>query len=182
MNNTNVLKYTSLQQGIFHVLCQTAGTKINQRTLATKLKVTPSAISRALPALEQDNSIIVKEDKVMNLKEIQLNRENYRAVQLKRVENLRALYLSGCVDFLAETYAGATIILFGSYSRGEDTASSDIDIGVFEAKEKKINLASYEKQLARPIRLMVVTSLDKLSKEFKENILNGIVLIGGITL
>lgn len=179
MHNT---KRTALQQEIFRALCLTAGARINQRTLAAKLGVTPAAVSRALPLLQKDNLVAIKGHGKMNLKEIELNRENRKAIQLKRVENLRQLYLSGCADFLAEMYAGCTIVVFGSYASGEDTVKSDIDIAVIGAKEKRIDLSPYQERLERPLRLMHLGSMAGLSKEFKESLCNGIVLEGGITL
>jgi predicted nucleotidyltransferase len=190
MSNTNAVKYTpsqgstytALQEHIFRALCMTAGTKVNQRALAARLKVTPAAVSRALPALQQAGLVLVKDHGEMNLKEIELDRENRRAVQLKRAENLRTLYLSGFVDAISERYAGCAIVLFGSYAKGEDVASSDIDIAIIGATEKRFDLAPYEAKLERPIRMMYADALAKLMKEFRESICNGIVLAGGIAL
>jgi len=178
MRNT----WTTLQQEIFRALCLTSGSRINQRALAAKLGVTPAAVSRALPLLQEEGLVDIKGHGTMNLKEIELNSEDRRANHLKRVENLRQFYLSGCADFLAETYAGCAIVLFGSYSSGEDTVTSDVDIAVIGAKEKKMDLSRYEKVLGRPLRLMYLRSLADVSKEFRESLFNGIVLEGSITL
>ena len=182
MINTNILKYTQLQHAIFLLLCKTAGSKINQRTMATKLHVTSAAVGRALSQLEKDQLIVIQKPGKMNLKEIELNRENHRVIQLKRVENLRALYLSNFVEYITEQYAGSTIILFGSYAKGEDTINSDIDIAVIGSKEKNIDLHLFQKTLEREIRITYLDTLDNVAKEFKENLCNGIVLAGGITL
>lgn len=52
---------------------------------------------------------------------------------------------------------GTTVILFGSYSRGDDTINSDIDIAIIGAKERTIKLTKYEKILERKI---VINSYD----------------------
>jgi predicted nucleotidyltransferase len=182
MSNIGVAKWTALQSALFRALCRTAGTKINQRALAAKVGVTPAAISRALPALGRDGLVVIKNYGAMNLKEIEINRENHHAIRLKVVENLRALYLSGFVDCVAETYAGCGIVLFGSFARGEDIVSSDIDIAVIGAREKRVDFTHFEKRLDRPLRIMCISSLGKLSKEFKESIINGIPLEGTISL
>ena len=103
-------------------------------------------------------------------------------MQLKRIDNLRQLYESGLIDFLEKEFAGATIILFGSYARGEDTTSSDIDIAVIGRKEKYLKLTEFEKTLERTIFLNFYHSFKEIHKNLKENIFNGIVLIGGVEL
>ena len=70
-----------------------------------------------------------------------------------------------------------TIVLFGSASKGEDIQTSDVDIYV-QSSEKKINLETYEKHLNRKINLFFEENFLKLSKELKNNIINGIKLSG----
>ena len=86
------------------------------------------------------------------------------------------------IDSLEEKFPGSTIILFGSYSRGEDLASSDVDLAVIGCSEKKIILKKYEKFLEREIRINFFKNLKKIEKEFKESLCNGIVFSGGIEL
>ena len=103
-------------------------------------------------------------------------------MQLKRVANLKQIYETGLADFLEKEFAGAAIILFGSYSRGDDIANSDIDIAVIGRKDKLIGLSAYEKLLERTININFYESWKKIHKNLKENICNGIVLAGGIEL
>jgi len=72
--------------------------------------------------------------------------------------------------------------LFGSYSRGDDLITSDIDIAIIGRKEKNTDLSEYEKKLERKIILNFYPSFSKIHKNLKENILNGDVLVGGIEL
>src|SRR3989344_2560449 len=58
---------------------------------------------------------------------------------------------------------------------------NDFDIFV-EAKESKLNLAKYEKKLNRKINILFEPNLNNLSKELKNNIINGIVLYGFIRI
>ena len=176
------LNLTSLQRALFSLLCKTAGSRINQRALAARLKVTPAAVSKALPGLEERGLILVKKQGAMNLKEVELNRDDHHVVQLKRIENVREIYGSGLLDALAERYAGSTIVLIGSYARGEDTVRSDIDLVIIGSKEKAVDLQVFEKMLERPVRITYVRSLSSLSPEFRESVINGIVLEGGLRL
>ena len=103
-------------------------------------------------------------------------------MQIKRAENLKMIYESGLADFLEKELPGSTIILFGSYSRGEDTIRSDIDIAVIGRKEKHINLDDFEKKLERNISINFYASFKEIHKNLKENLFNGIVLFGGVEL
>ena len=182
MVNTNKQKLTSLQEQILRLLFKRSGTKLNQRQIARALNVTPPAVSKALPLLEKIGYIVVMRDKETKRLSIELNKRNHRVMQLKRVDNLRQLYESGLVDYLEDKYPGATIILFGSYSRGDDIVNSDIDIAVIGRKEKKLNLSGYEKYLERKININYYPSFENIHKYLKENLANGIVLVGGFQL
>jgi predicted nucleotidyltransferase len=103
-------------------------------------------------------------------------------MQLKRADNLKQIYESGLADFLEKEFAGASIILFGSYSRGEDIINSDMDIAVIGRKDKLINTTNYEKLLERTININFYDSFKKIHKHLKENLCNGIILIGSVEL
>ena len=99
---------------------------------------------------------------------------------LKRIHNIKKINNSGLVDSLKERFPLTTIVLFGSYSRGEDTEKSDIDVAIF-GKEKGVELEIFEKRLGRRINTEFV-DFKKISPELKESIINGIILEGDITL
>ena len=176
------LKFTRLQNEIFRLLCIKAGEKLNQRQTAKLLKVSPTAIAKSLQNMKEEDLIKIQKDKDMNLVYIELNRESEKAISLKRVENLKIIYESGLNTYLAEMLPGATIILFGSYSRGDDIVSSDIDIAIIGRKRKEINIERFEKILEREIILQFYDSLKDIHKNLKNNILNGVLLEGSITL
>ena len=69
------------------------------------------------------------------------------------------------------------IVLYGSASKGEDVEDSDLDLFII-AKEKPINLERFEKELNRKIHIIFENSLKRVSKEFLNNLINGIVLYG----
>ena len=180
MVNLCKLKLTILQQEILRLLFIKTGTPLNQRRIAKILKVSQPAVIKALPALEKQNLIKIIQDKESRRWAIQLNRDNHKAVQVKRADNLRQIYESGLTDFLEKIFAGATIILFGSYSRGEDMVNSDIDIAVIGRKKKDISLTKFENMLEKRIIINYYSSFKNIHKNLRENICNGIVLIGGI--
>lgn len=180
--NSYKLKLTQLQKAILRVLYKKNGHPINQRQLALHLDVSPPAIKKSLSVLIEAQYILVTKDHASNRVDIRLNEFNHRVMQLKRVDNLKQLYESGLVDFLEEQYAGATIIIFGSYSRGDDSVSSDIDVAIIGRTQKSIALDKYEQYLERSIHMLFFESFNSIHKHLMENLANGIVLCGGFEL
>ncbi len=106
------------------------------------------------------------------------NRENIDFVRYKRLYNLEKIYTSGIINYLSNVYNHPkNIILFGSFSRGDDVEGSDIDIAIITKKKLSLNLLKYEKILEKGINIHEI-DLDGVSKEFKANLANGIVLEG----
>lgn len=182
MVNIYKQELTVLQQEILRLLFVKAGMSLNQRGIARILEVTQPAVIKALPKLEEEGLINVKQDEDSKRWSIELNRDNHKVIQLKRVDNLRQIYSSGLADFLEKEFAGATIILFGSYSKGEDTTTSDIDIAVIGRKEKKLDLTIFDKTLERTILVNFYPSFKEVHKHLRENLFNGIVFAGGVEI
>ncbi len=174
------LKFTKLQQEIFRLLCIKAGAYLSLREIAKLLKVSPTAVSKAIKGLKQDKLIKVKEQ--FRAKLVSFNYENVKAVKFKMAENIKLIVESGLIEFLENHFAGATIILFGSYARGEDNIDSDIDIAIIGRKEKFVELKKFEKFLERKIYLHFFNSFNQIHNALKHNIYSGIVLEGVIQL
>lgn len=174
------INFTVLQQEILRILFVKVGMTFNARRLAKALKVSPTAIAKSLKSLEHERLIKVERESGRLL--ITLNRENPAVFYLKRVENLRLVYESGLADYLSEKFPGTTIVLFGSYSFGEDIIGSDIDIAVIGEKEGAVETARFSKLLERRISVQFFDSLGQVHKNLRENIMNGIVLKGGIII
>ncbi|HLD42980.1 MAG TPA: nucleotidyltransferase domain-containing protein [Candidatus Nanoarchaeia archaeon] len=182
MINIYKLRLTNLQQEILRLLFIKAGTALNQRQISRNLQVTAPAVMKALPRLQKENTIKIHQDKESKRLSIELNRDNRRVMQLKRADNLKLVYESELYEFLEKEFAGAAIILFGSYSRGEDIINSDIDIAVIGRKDKEADVAKFEKLLERRISISFYESFGKIHKHLKENLCNGILLAGGVEL
>lgn len=176
------LNFTKLQQEILRFLFIKSGMSFNERGLAKKLQVSPTAISNSLAKLQKEGLIKVEKDKESKRLSIRLDKDNLKVFALKRTENLRLIHESGLADFLLENFPGATIVLFGSYAFGEDTASSDIDIAVIGAKDRIIDTSKYAKVLERQININFYKDFKSIHKNLLSNIVNGITLHGGIEL
>lgn len=88
---------------------------------------------------------------------------------------------SGLVDHLQKEALPTSIILFGSGAKATFTEESDIDIFV-EAKETELALGKYEKKINMKINILFEPNINDLSKELRNNIINGIVLYGFIRI
>ena len=98
----------------------------------------------------------------------------------KKLFNIRSLYLSGLIDYLVLEYNNTAIVVFGSYSKGEDIEASDIDI-YMETPQKPINLKKFENILHRNIQSFNFKNIHAVdNKELANNIINGIVMNGFI--
>jgi len=181
MVNIYKQELTILQQEILRVLFAKVGKSLNQRQIAKILEVSQAGIIKALPKLKEKDYVRVNQDEESKRWAIELNTDNPKVIQLKRGDNLKKIYESGLVDHLQKEFPGGTIILFGSYSRGEDTIDSDIDIAIIGRKEKDIGFG-FNKRLEKEININFYPSFKEIHKHLKDNILNGIILSGSVEL
>src|SRR3989344_2878670 len=100
MHNIYKPKLTNLQQAILRLMFVKAGIQLNQRQIARLLGVSAPAVMKALPRLKNDDLIQLKQDKETKRWEIKLNRDNHKAVQLNRADNLKLIYEIGLADYL----------------------------------------------------------------------------------
>ncbi len=172
-------KFTRLQREIFTLLCLKSGDKMSKRGIAKLLGVSATAVGKALPALVKEGIAI--EEKAPNFDSVSLNRSQ-AIMQLKRAENLRLIYESGLAQFLEDAYPGCAVSLFGSFSRGDDTSKSDIDVAAIGLSKKDADAGQFEKIFGRKININKYESWKSIHKNLKESICNGITLSGGIEL
>lgn len=95
----------------------------------------------------------------------------------KRIYNVEQIKKSGLLNFLKDRLMPRTVILFGSYSKGEDVEDSDVDVFV-ECSKEELDLSRFEKVLNRRIQLHFKREFKEYPKELKNNIVNGMVLDG----
>ncbi len=136
----------------------------------------PSAI-RYVKELEYEG--VLKHSVVYGVTLFSADRTSGQFLVEKRMHNIKALSDSGLLKYLVETLDNPTIVLFGSYCRGEDVEDSDIDIYV-EAQAKKLSrLKKFEKSLGRNIQVLFYRTINDVeNKELANNIINGVTLNG----
>ena len=115
MINIYKQNFTLLQQEILRYLMIKAGVSFNARGLARPIKRTQAGIVKAIPELEKEGLIKISKDKDSGRWAIEFNRDNSKAIELKRIENLKMIYESGIVKVLTDHFPGCTIMLFGSF-------------------------------------------------------------------
>lgn len=146
------------------------GESVHIRELARRLKLSPtSVLAYSKPLLKEKLVISKREGRNLVLT---TNQANQAFQSQKKWTNLALLVDSGLIDKLNE--AGATsIILFGSFSRGEDTERSDIDLAV--DSPIRLELGKFESMLNRKIQLHSIGDLPAL---LRENVRQGLLLEG----
>jgi predicted nucleotidyltransferase len=108
-----------------------------------------------------------------------INNPDYR--KYKQINNLYQLHESKLIEFISDSLMPKSIVLFGSYLRGEDIEDSDIDLFV-ECKKETILISKYEKILNRKIQLHFKDNFNKFPLELKNNIINGLTIKGNLEL
>lgn len=148
------------------------------RELSRELKLSMPAVTASVHNLGKEGLVTITRGKALTTVKANVAHPFFR--RLKRVHNLEQLYLSGLTDFILKNEdEPQAIVCFGSYSRGEDTEQSDVDIAVVGGSQREIDTASFDKTLKRGVSIHLV-DLKKISKEFHNNLCNGIVLEGAL--
>lgn len=151
--------------------------KLRVRQIEREVKAPLPSVIRYTKELEKEG--IFKSTKITNIIAYSADRTSKTFLLEKKLFNLYHLNTSGLIDFFIKELSNPTIVVFGSYARGEDVENSDIDLYLETTSKKKINLEKYEKILQRKIQLFIYKNIHKLeNKELANNIANGIILNG----
>ena len=153
--------------------------KFHIREIARQTGLSASGVLIILKRLKAQNFLeSEKENLVENVKASR--NENFFLI--KRAHNTTSLFESGLIQYLRDQYEEPeAIVVFGSYSRGEDISQSDIDIAVVTKKQARLDLKDFEKYLKRNISIYEI-QIAKAEKEFLNNLANGIVIHGFLRL
>ena len=147
------------------------------REISRKVAIAPTSVKKYLNELEKEGLIINTKHRIYGYPVYYANRDSENFRFLKRMDTILKIKESGLLDYLAETCMPDAIILFGSASQGEDLKESDIDLFIM-SKEEKIDLDKFEKKLNKKINLFFSEDFNKLSKELRNNLINGVILKG----
>ena len=150
--------------------------------LAVEAEVAKANIGGILEEFREAGLINI--EKLSKIWRIKANQTNWLYVKSKIIHNLNFVYKSGLVEFLVDFFKNPkAIVLFGSFRKGEDLSSSDIDIAIEsdDVKEYKVmglrELAEFEQIIGRKMQIHLFNRKNVDIGIFN-NIANGILLWG----
>jgi predicted nucleotidyltransferase len=169
----------NIKQQIKEHFMKNPSERLRVRQIERKLKLPLPSVIRYVKELQEEE--ILRSEEIGGAKLYSAKRTSPSFLLEKKLFNLKQIYKSGLIDYLVHELSNPTIVLFGSYSHGQDIEKSDIDIYIEYPTEKKIDLKKFEKILDKEIQLFIFSNIHKVpNKELANNIINGITLNGFI--
>ena len=163
---------------VAEVIFNRPNTTFHIRGLAKETGLSTTAV---IQAVEELSGFLIVEKTTITT-DVKADVESEAFLFYKKVFNLYRLERYTIIQTLKDAYRAKTIVLFGSFAKGEDVEDSDVDILILTSHKDATGISNYiakcEKQLNRRINLHVLSSLENSSSEFKNAIANGIVLHG----
>ena len=170
------------RQRILEVLFGYPDKEFSLSDLAKESKVAKANIGAILKEFHKIGFIEIT--KLSKIWRIRANQRNWFFIKSKIVYNLNFIYQSGLVEFLNDYFKNPkSIILFGSFRKGEDLSGSDIDIAVEIDEDKEYQtivlreLSKFEEAIGRKIQIHLFNR-KYIDQNLFNNIANGIVLSG----
>ena len=151
--------------------------KLRVRQIERTLKLPLPSVIRYCKELEKEGALTII--KIGNVVFYTADRTNENFLLEKKLFNIKEPYEKGLIKYLKTEFHNPTIIVFGSYSKGEDIENSDIDLYIETPSKKEINLGRFEKPLKRKIQVFKYKSIKEIANSnLANNIINGTVLNG----
>ena len=148
--------------------------KFGLREISRKVNISLPSIKRYLLDLEKDKLIRIINEKGNPVYNAEIDSEKFKFYKVLSIQY--ELFESGIINYIWNKVCPETIIFYGSYRKGESIDGSDIDLFAI-GKKTKIDLDNYEKILGKKVHL-IIENKDRIPKELKNNLINGIVLKG----
>lgn len=158
---------------VLEVFFEEPGARLSIRELSRRSGVSTRWVSETVSEMEDRD--ILEEERDGNMRKVSAGEDFSR---VKRVYNLDRLFESGLVEKLEEELYPDALVLFGSYERGEDRESSDIDLAVVNGREEEPGLEEFEEELDREINLVHLEESSEGDENFRNSLANGTVLSG----
>ncbi len=150
--------------------------RISVREFAKIKKISPPTASKLLSNLNKEGLLD---------KEESMQRHFYSASRNEAFIDIARIYWRGklkeVLDHIEKETVLPVVILYGSLSKGENSAKSDVDLAVFTPTTKRMSLDKFEETIKRPIHLFVFKRPEDIrNKDLANNMLNGMVLRGRV--
>ncbi|MEK6926813.1 MAG: nucleotidyltransferase domain-containing protein [Nanoarchaeota archaeon] len=144
------------------------------KEIGRKIGLAPTSVRVYIEELKKQGIIIEKEARPFN--GLIANRESNDFIFYKRLFNIYSLKL--VVEKIAKESNPRMILLFGSYSKGFDIETSDVDLLVLSKSRKGVDLSKFVQELNRKINVIYIDNVKGIDKNVLVNMKNGIVLQG----
>lgn len=164
---------------IFELFIEHPHREFSIRGIARLLKLNHATIIRYIRSLVNLKLINKRESALYPT--YYANTENLKYKSYKRNYIIFQIEESGLIDYIHKQTLASAIVLFGSCAKATFTEESDIDLFI-ESKKSKLHLSIYEDKLKRKINVLFESNINELSKELRNNIINGILLYGFIKI
>ena len=175
------MKQNNIKEKIKEYFFINPSAKLRVREIERELKLSLPSVIRYVNELEKEK--ILKKYNLGSVVFYSADRSSKIFLLGKKLFNLKQIYNSGLIEFLAKELSNPSIIVFGSYSKGEDIENSDIDLYVETPSRKEIKFEKFEKILKRKIQIFSYSSIHKINNfHLANNILNGILLNGFVEI
>jgi len=171
------MKTKNIKEKIKEYFFQNPTEKLRVRQIERKLNLPLPSIIRYTKELQKEG--ILKKLEVSKVNFYSAYRISKEFLIEKKLYNIKILFYSELVSYLIEKYHNPLIIIFGSFSKGEDIESSDIDMYIETQKKEEFDLNKFENILNRKIQIFNYKNINEIkNKELSNNIINGIILNG----
>ncbi|MGM5485523.1 MAG: nucleotidyltransferase domain-containing protein [Nanobdellota archaeon] len=152
--------------------------RLRVRQIGRKLEMPLPSVIRYAKELDMEG--ILRKESISGITLYSADRTNDDFIFEKRIHNLRKVKESGLIRYLREEFSNPTVILFGSFEKGEDIPESDIDIYIEIGKES-LDLQKFEKILGKSIQKFLFSDISLIkNKNLANNIINGTLLNGSL--
>ena len=171
------MKIKSIREKIKEYFFVHPTAKLRVREIQRVLKLPLPSVIRYCKELEKEGILAIIE--TGSVRFYTGNRSSEKYLLEKKLYNIKIVYESGLIEYIRQLLSNSTIILFGSFAKGEDIEGSDIDLYVETLSKKELDLEKFEKVLERKIQIFRHKSLKNISNtNLANNIINGIILNG----
>jgi predicted nucleotidyltransferase len=173
------MKFNNIKEIIKEFFFVNPSAKIRVRGLEKTLKLSLPSVIRYCKELQKEG--ILTTIKMGNVVFYTADKTSQNFLLQKKLHNIKSLHTSGLIEFMKIELSNPAIIVFGSYSKGEDIEKSDIDVYLETPSDKQIELIGFERKLNRKIQIFRYKGLQEIKNiNLANNIINGIILNGYI--
>ena len=182
LKNVELIELNEAYRKIFYWFFSNPTTEISLNDLTKQVNVSKTTANKVVSNLSKEG--FLKLTKLGKLWRIKCNQQHPYNQRKKIAYNLEMVYMSNIIEMILERVPNArSIVLFGSYRKGDDIETSDIDIAVETLDNEQASTTELGKIPEFGYRNDVKVNIFKFTRNKIDlnvfaNIANGIVIYG----